>query len=80
MAARARPSPRHWGLLSNEVPACPGCGRVLQLTQPDEAIADRMIGACVNEQCRQWVLIGQREGRWLILDRVTSPAKAVASA
>lgn len=56
-----------------ELPACPGCGRPLELSQPDPRSPGQLLGRCAdNPLCGEWVVFTKREGRWHCVERITA--------
>ncbi len=67
----------------DEPPRCPGCSRALSFSQPDELDSERIMGCCLNADCRQWTTFARVEGRWRVVERIMvppgSPAPAAAA-
>ena len=51
-------------------PACPGCGRRLDLQQPDPNRPGEILGVCQRPACGEWVLLHLRGDRWTVLERI----------
>ena len=50
------------------LPVCPDCGGTLDLSQPDELHARRLLGVCT--QCRAWSVPASRNARpWAVVRR-----------
>ena len=61
-AAYCRPRP-------DDRPGCPGCSRRLAWSQPDPAQPEEMVGACLNDLCRELVVCRRRDAQWRIAER-----------
>jgi len=59
----------------DDVPPCPGCGGVLDLTQPIADRPDLLLGVCAGAGCTQWSALGGWTGRWRIQARVFWPVE-----
>jgi hypothetical protein len=57
-------------------PACPGCGRMLTLSDVHDG---EMTGSCLLDSCRQRLTYRLTDGSWRVIDRSTLPAIADAS-
>jgi hypothetical protein len=51
-------------------PSCPGCGRELELMQPDPGRPDDFLGVCGHHPCGEWIVLRRREGRWIVAERI----------
>jgi len=53
-------------------PACPGCGRAVELSQPDIRQARQLLGVCHNPACECWTVFTKVEGRWHVVRRISA--------
>ena len=53
-------------------PACPKCGRLPVLSQPDAGRPDELLGSCDNRACLEWTVFARREGRWHVVRRISA--------
>ena len=64
---------------ANAPPSCPGCAARLDLFQPSLSEPDRILGVCLNPDCRTWVLFERdaETGAWRIRTRLQAPAERI---